>query len=85
MDGPGPGKSAARGVANRAFRTKEKEDLALGQGTAATRNPRPDTYMQPLLGHAAKEGDLWHRRGMPEGKQQEHISITMQNQTKKIS
>jgi hypothetical protein len=80
MDGPEPGKSAVREVANRAFRTKEKEDLALGQGTAGTRNPRPDTYMQPLLGHAAKEGDLWHRRGKPEGKQQEHISIAMQNQ-----
>jgi hypothetical protein len=36
--------------------------------------------MQPLLGHAAKEGDLWHRRGKLEGKQQEHISIAMQNQ-----
>jgi hypothetical protein len=39
--------------------------------------------MQPLLGHAAKEGDLWHRRGKPEGKQQEHIPIAMQNQKKK--
>jgi hypothetical protein len=51
-----------------------------GQGTAVTHNPRADTYMQPLLGHAAKEGDLWHHRGKPEGKQQEHISIAMQNQ-----
>jgi hypothetical protein len=83
MDGPEPGKSAARGVANRAFRTKEKEDLALGQGTAVTRNPRPDTYMQPLLGHAAKEGDLWQRRGKPEDNQQEHISVAMQQQEKK--
>jgi hypothetical protein len=62
MDGPEPGKSAARGIANRAFRTQEKEDLALGQETAVTHTPRVDTYMQPLLGHAAKKGDLWHRR-----------------------
>jgi hypothetical protein len=80
MDGPEPGKSAARGIANRAFRTQKKEDLALGQGTAVTHNPRVHTYMQPLLGHAAKEGYLWHRRGKPEGKQQEHIFIAMQNQ-----
>jgi hypothetical protein len=83
MDGPEPGKSAARGIANRAFRTQEKEDLALGQETAVTHNPRVDTYMQPLLGHAAKEGDLWHRRGKPEGTQQEHISIAMQSQPAK--
>jgi hypothetical protein len=39
--------------------------------------------MQPLLGHAAKEGALWHRRGKPEGNQQEHISVAMQQQEKK--
>jgi hypothetical protein len=32
MDEPEPGKSTARGIANRAFHTKEKEDLVLGQG-----------------------------------------------------
>jgi hypothetical protein len=79
--GPEPGTSAARGIANRAFRTSAGEDRGLGQGTATSSFPKANTYIKTLLSHAAKEQDVWHRQGRPQGQQQEHIAVALQGQS----
>jgi hypothetical protein len=48
MAGPEPGASAARGLANRGFRTLDKEDTGLGKGTAVARHSPVETYMKAL-------------------------------------
>jgi hypothetical protein len=50
-----------------AFRTSAGEDRGLGQEIVTSSHSKADTYMQALLRDAAKEQDVWHRRGRPQG------------------
>jgi hypothetical protein len=43
--GPGPGASATRGLANRAFRTLDNEDTGLGKGDAVVRQSPVGRYV----------------------------------------
>ena len=74
MAGPEPGASAARGLANRAFRTMDKEDTGLGRGGAVAQFSPTETYMKALLAQGDKTGEKWVRKGNPEEAHMEHIA-----------
>jgi hypothetical protein len=72
--GPEPGASAARGLANRAFRTLDNEDTGLGKGDAVAQQSPVDTYMKALLVQGNKAGEKLHRKGGSQGPYLEHIA-----------
>ena len=77
LAGPEPGASAARGLANRLFRTKDKEDAGLGGETAVARHTPGNTYMSALLKHATRLKEKWHRKGDDSGYLESHIGVKM--------
>jgi hypothetical protein len=72
--GPEPGASAARGLANRAFRTLDNEDTGLGKGDAVAQQSPVDTYMKALLVQGDKEGEKFYRKGGSQGPFLEHMA-----------
>jgi hypothetical protein len=75
MAGPEPGASAARGLANRGFRTLDKKDTGLGKGTTVARHSPVETYMKALLVQGDKGNEKWHRQGGTSGPYLDHIAV----------
>jgi hypothetical protein len=73
--GPEPGASTARKLANRGFRTLDKEDIGLGKGTAVARHLPVETYMKVLLVQVDKGNEKWHRQGGTSGPYLDHIAV----------
>jgi hypothetical protein len=72
--GPEPGASAARGLANRTFRTVDKESTGLEKGNAVARQSPVDKYMKALLIQGDKAGEKLHQKGGMERPYLEHIA-----------